>query len=57
MKDMGLQSYRYSISWSRVMPDGTGAINEQGLQVRAPLRHCHYCERRMRLPPCACLSV
>lgn len=32
MKAMGLKSYRYSISWSRVIPDGTGAINEKGLQ-------------------------
>ena len=34
MKDLGLKSYRYSISWSRVIPDGTGEINEKGLQVR-----------------------
>ena len=33
MKELGLKSYRYSISWPRVMPDGTGAVNEKGLQV------------------------
>src|SRR5690348_13607531 len=31
MRDLGLQSYRFSISWSRVLPDGTGAVNERGL--------------------------
>ncbi len=32
MKDMGLKAYRLSISWSRVLPDGVGKPNEQGLQ-------------------------
>ena len=30
MKDMGLQTYRFSTSWSRVRPDG-GALNAQGV--------------------------
>jgi beta-glucosidase len=30
MKDMGLQTYRFSTSWSRVRPDG-GALNPQGV--------------------------
>jgi hypothetical protein len=34
MKEMGLKSYRYSVSWPRVIPDGTGEVNEKGLQVR-----------------------
>ncbi len=32
MKDIGLQAYRLSISWPRVLPDGTGEINEKGLE-------------------------
>jgi beta-glucosidase len=31
MRDLGLRAYRFSISWSRVFPQGTGAINEKGL--------------------------
>jgi beta-glucosidase len=31
MKWLGLGAYRFSISWSRVLPNGTGKINEKGL--------------------------
>lgn len=31
MKRIGLQAYRFSISWSRVIPQGRGAVNQQGL--------------------------
>ena len=31
MKAMGLPAYRFSISWSRVLPEGTGAVNAMGL--------------------------
>lgn len=32
MKEMGLKTYRFSISWSRVFPQGEGEINESGLK-------------------------
>ncbi|XLS48456.1 hypothetical protein HN51_022814 [Arachis hypogaea] len=32
MKKMGLDAYRFSISWSRLIPDGRGPINQKGLQ-------------------------
>eukprot|EP01018_Ginkgo_biloba_P017521 Gb_07480 [translate_table: standard] len=32
MHKMGLDGYRFSISWSRLIPDGRGAINPKGLQ-------------------------
>lgn len=31
MKDLGLQTYRFSISWTRVLPQGRGSINQKGL--------------------------
>ncbi len=31
MKNLGVKSYRFSIAWSRVFPDGTGAANPKGL--------------------------
>lgn len=37
MKDIGLKSYRFSISWARVLPDGTGAVNDKGLQFYSDL--------------------
>lgn len=31
MKAMGLKAYRFSIDWSRVLPEGTGRVNEAGI--------------------------
>jgi len=31
MRELGLGAYRFSVSWSRVLPDGRGAVNEKGL--------------------------
>jgi len=31
MADLGLQSYRFSVAWPRVQPDGTGPANQEGL--------------------------
>jgi len=31
MTELGLRSYRFSIAWPRVVPDGQGAINTKGL--------------------------
>lgn len=31
MKEIGLGAYRFSTSWPRVLPDGTGQINDRGL--------------------------
>src|SRR2546428_6630300 len=29
---LGLNAYRFSVSWPRLIPDGTGAVNERGLE-------------------------
>ncbi len=31
MRDLGLQAYRFSLSWPRILPEGTGAVNPAGL--------------------------
>src|ERR1700687_5536907 len=31
MRELGLTAYRFSISWSRVIPEGTGQVNAKGL--------------------------
>ncbi|MGC4814576.1 GH1 family beta-glucosidase [Micromonospora sp. DT228] len=31
MRDLGLRSYRFSISWPRIQPDGSGLPNQRGL--------------------------
>ncbi len=31
MRDLGLKAYRFSVSWSRVLPEGTGSVNAAGL--------------------------
>ena len=31
MADLGLNAYRFSIAWTRVLPEGSGAINAAGL--------------------------
>ena len=31
MKQLGVNAYRFSLDWSRIIPDGTGAVNEKGL--------------------------
>ena len=28
MKQMGIKNYRFSLNWTRILPDGTGKINE-----------------------------
>ena len=37
MSDIGLQAYRFSISWPRVLPEGAGKVNEQGLDFYSRL--------------------
>ena len=31
MASLGARSYRFSVSWPRVLPEGTGPVNEAGL--------------------------
>lgn len=31
MREIGLRAYRFSVSWPRIVPDGTGPVNPKGL--------------------------
>jgi beta-glucosidase len=31
MAEIGLHAYRFSTAWSRILPDGIGAVNQRGL--------------------------
>ena len=37
MRELGLKAYRFSIGWSRVLPEGRGKINEKGLDFYSRL--------------------
>lgn len=37
MKELGIKAYRFSISWPRIIPEGTGAVNEKGIQFYSDL--------------------
>ncbi len=37
MKQLGLQVYRFSIAWPRILPSGRGAVNQKGLKFYSDL--------------------
>ena len=37
MKEIGLNAYRFSVSWARLLPEGTGKVNEAGVQFYSEL--------------------
>ena len=39
MAEMGFSSYRFSINWARVLPDGVGAPNPEGVEFYHNLLH------------------
>lgn len=32
MKELGMKTYRFSISWARIIPDGEGEVNPKGIE-------------------------
>ncbi len=32
MAELGMKAYRFSIAWTRILPDGDGEVNERGIQ-------------------------
>lgn len=40
--EMGFKAYRFSIAWTRIIPDGIGEVNEKGIQFYSDLiDECH----------------
>lgn len=37
MAEMGLKSYRFSVAWTRIFPNGRGQVNEKGLKFYSDL--------------------
>lgn len=37
MQRLGIESYRFSVSWSRIQPDGKGRVNARGLEFYSRL--------------------
>jgi 6-phospho-beta-glucosidase len=37
MAELGMQTYRFSISWPRLLPEGTGKVNEAGVKFYSDL--------------------
>ena len=33
MRLLGIKAYRFSISWSRILPEGTGKVNEKAVAL------------------------
>ena len=45
MKKMNIKNYRFSISWSRIIPNGTGTLNEAGINFyNEVIDFCLACE-------------
>lgn len=40
MAQMGAKAYRFSLSWSRILPDGTGRVNQAGVDFYNKLIDC-----------------
>ena len=40
MAELGIQHYRFSLSWPRILPDGRGAVNQAGVDFYKRLVDC-----------------
>jgi beta-glucosidase len=40
MAELGIKHYRFSIAWTRIIPDGRGAVNEEGIDFYKRLVDC-----------------
>ncbi|WP_419183611.1 family 1 glycosylhydrolase [Scytonema hofmannii] len=40
MAILGIKHYRFSIAWTRILPDGRGTVNEEGIDFYKRLADC-----------------
>jgi len=40
IKDLGIKVYRLSVAWSRIFPEGTGKVNEAGIEFYRKVLRC-----------------
>ena len=40
MAELGIKHYRFSIAWSRIIPDGRGTVNEEGVDFYKRIVDC-----------------
>ena len=40
MKELGLKVYRFSVAWSRIIPDGDGKVNQKGIDFYNKVIDC-----------------
>ena len=40
VKDLGIKVYRFSVAWSRIFPEGTGKVNEAGIEFYRKVLRC-----------------
>ncbi|MDO5519130.1 MAG: glycoside hydrolase family 1 protein [bacterium] len=40
MKELGMEIYRFSISWARIIPDGDGEVNQAGIEFYNNVINC-----------------
>ncbi|MCL2761891.1 MAG: GH1 family beta-glucosidase [Treponema sp.] len=52
MAEIGLKSYRFSIAWPRIIPDGTGKVNPEGIAFYRKL-----CEELRKYNIAACATL
>ena len=40
MRELGIKHYRFSLNWARILPEGTGAVNEKAIEMYRDMILC-----------------